>query len=290
MGKVPKIGVIIGGGGLKSLGAIYLFEALEENSIQVNMLGGNSGGAFICANRAMGMDKLQILKNGILEGKMNNVMQIDFSALLSFFSNKRYQKIGINFGFFKPTKWLKILDLIFGESKIEDLNIPLMIQTTNAINGESRVLRTGSIRDAVYASSAILPLFPPIKIGEEYLIDGVFSRGEPISEMINEGMDIIINIQFDDTSTGHFTNFVSFFMNFLRRCYHNYSNVQRALATTRHHYEMIIVPIRFDVNIDLWDIEMIPLIFEQCKLAIDPYIPEIKRTIIQFSENSGAEE
>jgi len=47
--RKPRIGVVIGGGGLKCLAAVSLFEFLNEKDIDVDLLVGCSGGAIMAA-------------------------------------------------------------------------------------------------------------------------------------------------------------------------------------------------------------------------------------------------
>src|SRR5438105_1899333 len=48
LARRPKVGVVLGSGGIKALGALALFEFLTEAEIEVDLMVGCSGGSIVC--------------------------------------------------------------------------------------------------------------------------------------------------------------------------------------------------------------------------------------------------
>jgi NTE family protein len=71
--------------------------------------------------------------------------------------------------------------------RLEDARIPLEVVVTSLSDGEERWLRTGSVVDALLASSAIPAILPPVVIGDDTLIDGGVVNNVPISRAIAAG-------------------------------------------------------------------------------------------------------
>ena len=64
-----------------------------------------------------------------------------------------------------------------------DLSIPFFCVATNVANGKQEVLDKGNLAEAIAASSALLSLFSPIKIGDKMYIDGGVVNNYPVDEM-----------------------------------------------------------------------------------------------------------
>ncbi len=71
--------------------------------------------------------------------------------------------------------------------RLEDAAIPLEVVATSLHDGRERWLTEGPAIEAVLASAAIPAMFPPVKIGDEVLIDGGVVDNVPISRAIDAG-------------------------------------------------------------------------------------------------------
>jgi NTE family protein len=70
---------------------------------------------------------------------------------------------------------------------LDDAPVPLHVIATDLLSGAERRLSTGPVVDAVLASSAIPGVYPPIRCGDRYLIDGGAANNTPISHAIELG-------------------------------------------------------------------------------------------------------
>lgn len=75
---------------------------------------------------------------------------------------------------------------------IEQAALPLHLVATDLLGGGTVRLSVGPVVDAVLASCAIPAAFPPVRIGERYLIDGAVASNTPISVAVELGARRVI--------------------------------------------------------------------------------------------------
>jgi predicted acylesterase/phospholipase RssA len=64
--------------------------------------------------------------------------------------------------------------------KFNELSIPLVINTTNYLTGDHKFVSKGEIIPSVLASASTPPIFPPVKLGKGYFVDGSINNGSMI--------------------------------------------------------------------------------------------------------------
>jgi NTE family protein len=75
---------------------------------------------------------------------------------------------------------------------LEDAAIPIHVIATDVLNGASVQLSSGPAVDAILASCAIPAAFPPVRVGNEYLVDGAIASNTPIVAALELGATRII--------------------------------------------------------------------------------------------------
>lgn len=176
-----KIGIALGGGGARGLSHIGVLKVLEKEGIKIDYVVGVSIGAFIGAYYALGLDLEDIEKEAVSFTKMKAIRELlDLSN----------PKISI----LKGKKIFKFINKLIGEASFSDTKIPLRIITTDLANGKEVILSKGNIAKAVLASLSIPAIFPPVKIGNRYLIDGGVSNLTPVDTVNKAGIDIILGV------------------------------------------------------------------------------------------------
>ena len=173
-----KLALSLRGGGTKCFAYLGYIKALEENNIKPTMIMGSSGGAVIGALYCLGftIDEVrEVFKNFSIN---------DFRSVRGYF---RLELLSTS----KTRK--KILDVI-GKKKFEDANIPIFIQATNLTKKQQTIFSKGPLVDAILCSIAIPLLYRPIKIKDEYYIDGGFAATFASEFLRNEGAQVIIGL------------------------------------------------------------------------------------------------
>lgn len=281
--KKPKIGVVVGSGGMKSLSSIALFEFLDDANIDVDLLIGCSGGSSVVASWACG-NKADTMREQAFKfwGNKDLLTRTDYRTLLSI--------AGLPFGRFDKSRGLLKSDLafeaynaMFGDRMIEDLPIRSMFQTTDLLSGEPVMLTKGLLRDAVYASGALFPLLPGLQIDGRWLMDGIYSAPLPVLEAVNNDMDVIIAMTYEERTTVESRGFVPYFLRAHGYSHHWLQRNQTALSVEMHHHEIIFINVIFDKFISLRSVRRIPEILEKGKLAVEQKKDEILAAIANFS-------
>lgn len=72
--------------------------------------------------------------------------------------------------------------------RLEDAAVPIEVVATSLHDGRERWLTEGPAIEAVLASAAIPAMFPPVRIGDDLLIDGGVVDNVPISRAIDAGV------------------------------------------------------------------------------------------------------
>lgn len=164
-----SVGLVLGSGAGRGLTQIGVYRALCEAGIPVDVVCGTSIGAMIgvmIAQRNSWQECRDLAKSYI--AKMNSCL-LDF-PVLSMVSEKSQ---------------MDIAEALLGSQKIEDLPINFFCVTLNLYNTEIVLHQYGAAKKAVFASSALPGLFPPVEEENALLVDGGVMEPIPVGPMIS---------------------------------------------------------------------------------------------------------
>lgn len=278
----PKIAVVLSSGGIKPLAAIPLFEFMDEAHIPIDLLVGCSGGSVMSALRGSGYDQEKMLELIAKVARRGLFSPINFRAVLGM-SGLPFGKFNTQTGLIRPQKLKQALYAMFGDRRIEDLSPKTLLQATDIQTGEGVVMEQGLLVDAVYASSAVFPLLPPIEINGRWLGDGYYTSSLPVMEAVKRGMDVIIAVIFHDPINTQANNYMACLSNYYTIQGDAITRFQLALSINMHEHEIIIIKVPFKNPISMWDTHHIPEIIETGRLAIAARKDDILTAIHTFS-------
>jgi len=283
--KRPKIGVVVGSGGIKAMASIGLFEFLEDANIDVDLLIGCSGGSIFAGWWATGKSA-SFMKNNVKDYWTRELFaKIDYRTLLSI-AGLPFGRFDISNGLIKPDVIHKTYQKMYGDKKLEDLPIPTLMQSTDILTGEPLMLSTGSVWESVYASSALFPLMPPIYLKDKWLMDGIYSSPLPILEAFNYGMDVIITMSYLEQTTEKSKGFVPYFMRSVGHSHQWLQRNQATLSVDLHHHEIVFIEVLFNKFIGLRSVHRIPEIMEAGEKAVNEKKDEILNAIKNFKPHN----
>jgi NTE family protein len=172
-----NIGLVLSGGGSKGIAHAGILQYLEEIEIKPSIISGTSAGAIIAALYAY--------------GKTPNEILTFFKSIYFFhWSHFTLKKPGI----VDSESYKEYFDKIFGETKIGDLNIPIIITATDIVKGKLKIFKPSTkLSDAVLASSAFPGVISPYKINNVLYSDGGILNHFP-TDLIQGRCDNIIGI------------------------------------------------------------------------------------------------
>jgi NTE family protein len=169
-----RIGLALGGGGVRGLAHVLVLELFDELGLRPSVIAGTSMGALIGALYASGMKGRQIHELvdchlvSHAEGRRARLKK--HTELLKWIGPLRTDlKHG---GMIKPDRFLRHLLGGITKSRFEDLEIPLMAVATDFWTGQEVLLESGPLMPAIRASIAIPAVFPPLHLGDRVLVDG----------------------------------------------------------------------------------------------------------------------
>jgi NTE family protein len=179
------IGFVLSGGA--NLGSIHvgMLRALLEAGIKPDVIVGTSIGAVNAAHLAADPTLEQADR---LRQLWCDVRARDIFPLNPFASIHSLVRQG---SLFPSRAWRKFLTERIPYQRIEEAAIPLRITATDFEEGQSVVLDSGSVVDAILASTALPGIFPPHPIGDCCYLDGALSDQLPLKAAIDAGADTI---------------------------------------------------------------------------------------------------
>ncbi|HYZ09100.1 MAG: patatin-like phospholipase family protein [Actinomycetota bacterium] len=92
---------------------------------------------------------------------------------------------------FPSDRWRHFLEQRIPYERIEDAAVPLRISATDFDDGSSVILDSGSVVDAVMASTSLPGVWPPHWVGGHRYLDGVLSDQVPFKPAIEAGADTV---------------------------------------------------------------------------------------------------
>lgn len=178
---------VLAGGG--SLGAVEvgMLQALVEADIAPDLVVGASVGAingvhFAASPNADGVADLADIWRRIGRG---NVFPLSVTRSIRAL-------LGGGTSLVSPKELRSLLEENLPCKALEDTAIPVHVVASDFVSGEERVLSRGSAVEAILASSAIPAVFPPVRLGDTYLVDGGIANNTPVTVAVHLGAARVI--------------------------------------------------------------------------------------------------
>ncbi|WP_258238898.1 patatin-like phospholipase family protein [Arcobacter sp. CECT 8985] len=211
MNKISKDNFALALGGGAARGAFHLgvLHFCEQHNININAYSGSSIGSIIASSHASG---------------------VRAKEQLEIFTSKDLKKIfKFNYfrnGLFRIEQTSKIVEKLLPIKRLEELKKPVYICSYDLREKKLHYFEKGDILPLCLASSALIPLFRPIKYENMSLIDGGFFDNIPIKPLENKDYEIItIDLlpKREFTISKKFNPIKIFKRNFLKTLYENHS-------------------------------------------------------------------
>ncbi len=190
-----RIGLALGGGGVRGLAHVGVLEVLDDLGIKPCIISGTSMGAVIGALYASGMSgrtiRERIQSHAVLKSDSWPDLFKKKSDLL-----KWVDAFSIDLGrggLINTDKFISYLFSEIGESRFEDLEIPLCVVATDFWAADEVVFESGDLLPAIQASMAVPGVFAPVVINERVLVDGGVVNLLPYDHII-ERCDISVAV------------------------------------------------------------------------------------------------
>lgn len=172
--KKYKTALVLSGGGVRGLAHIGAIKALNEKGIFPDVIAGASAGALIATLYADGYTPDEIM---------------------AFFKEKellKYVEIIIpKTSLVKMTGIIKLFNKYLRAKTFEELKIPVIIAASNISKGKIEYFSQGELHKPLIASASIPVLFNPVKINDDYYVDGGLLDNFPVKAVEKDAEKII---------------------------------------------------------------------------------------------------
>jgi NTE family protein len=191
-----KVAIVLSGGG--PLGALQVgaVRSLIESGLVPDLLVGTSVGALNAAFLAFDPTPQGAAR---LEDVWRNLGTADLFAARWRLSWTRFLARGDRV--FENSGIRRLIETRLGNVNFEDARVPFAAVATELETGGERLLTSGSVSDALLASTAMPGVFPPVEVAGELLIDGGVCNNVPVTPAIELGATTVYVI--DVTASNH---------------------------------------------------------------------------------------
>jgi NTE family protein len=155
-----KVAFVFEGGGSLAATQIGMLRALIEDRPRPELVIGTSAGAINAVAFAADPTAAGVME---LETLWLTLHRIDLATLRA------------------------LLDGHFADRRLEDVQVPAHVVTTDLASGAAHVISAGPLGEALLASVAIPGLFPPVTIDGRQLVDGALAANTPIRQAVDLG-------------------------------------------------------------------------------------------------------
>lgn len=184
--RKPRIGLALAAGGAKGVAYIPFIRALEEEGLEISAIAGSSVGALIGGLYASGLstDELVAILDRFRPGQLHRFFRINWfgAGLISGESVRDFL-----------ADHLAVHD--FAETRI-----PFRAVATDYWRRESVVFDSGSLVDAIRASTAVPAVFEPALVDGRVLVDGGITNTLPY-ELIRDECDVLVALDVSNRVT-----------------------------------------------------------------------------------------
>jgi NTE family protein len=273
-----KFGLVIGSGGIKTLAIHFLFEILENYNIKPDVLISCSGGSLLSSLWASGLSISELQQSVDEYRKLvlseSILRKINFLSLLKLSKYNWTENDGPS-ALLKRDWLLNFFRKQMGTKRLEECDINIFMMATNLETGASVILKEGLLAECSYASCALYPVLPPIRLENKWLVDGGYASATPVFEASKMGCKKIISISFEEVPISDPGNIFEFYMDFVSQIFYKNSQKQNAFAVNYHPDDILFINIYFDKNINLFDVNYVDYIYETTFNALQKKKQEI---------------
>ncbi len=178
----PTIGLALGGGAARGFAHIGVIRVLVENGFKPDVIAGTSIGAVAGATYAAGrLDSFEAWGRALNRRRMFGYFDFNFAGS----------------GLISGSRIAEAMQRELGDIAIGDLPVRFAAIATEVGTGHEIWLTRGRVIDALRASYALPGIFPPIRIGGRWLMDGALVNPVPVSAARALGARLVIGVNLN---------------------------------------------------------------------------------------------
>jgi NTE family protein len=194
----PRIGLVLGGGGLKGFAHIGVLEVLHAAGITPVVMAGSSIGSLIASAYALGTPVAK-MRERALSLKRRDLFRVNAGGFARGLLKSP--------SFYAAEPLHALIAAVIPDRRFDQIALPLLVNTVDLERGMQVVwgapgFRNASVREAVYASCALPGFFPPGVISGRVCVDGGTVDNMPVSAAC-DGLDLLIAVDVGNSEVEH---------------------------------------------------------------------------------------
>ena len=267
----PKLAVVLGSGGVRSIAALGMVEVLAREGVAPDLIVGCSAGALFGALISLGHASPEAVRIATNLGTAEVTKQRLWRAIPKMVW-PRLGRFDADFAMRDDRLILARLRTAFGDTRLENLRLPLRVTATDAATGDAVVIRQGDLVHALRASIAMPFMFAPQQIEGRRVIDGFVSDPLPVSAASDAHAVVALGF---DAPMPHRVNGPSRLLAQVTSSMTN--NLMRARLDAAESAGMRLLRIvpKLQRRVGLFDTEAMPYLVEEGRLATEAMLPSI---------------
>jgi NTE family protein len=195
MAERPTVGLALGGGAARGFAHIGVLRTLVAKGIVPDIIVGTSIGA---------------VAGGCFAGGALDALE-EWSRHLTLRGVLGYLDVSLSgSGLIGGNRLATRLEQALGKTLIEDLPTRFAAIATEIKTGHEIWLTHGRVVEALRASYALPGIFPPVLIGDRWLVDGTLVNPVPVSAARALGARVVISVNLNADIFGRSTTIVNF--------------------------------------------------------------------------------
>lgn len=261
-GRTPRVGLSLAGGGAKGVAYIAFLRALEELNVEISAISGSSIGAGIGGLYAAGLgpDELVDVLDSFRPGHLREVFRINWHGR----------------GIISAKSVHTFLENTLPVARFDQTRIPLKVVATDYWRREQVVFESGSLADAMQASTAVPGVFEPVVLDGRVLVDGSIKNTLPY-ELLRDDCDFVIALDVSNRARNPDRTDVP-------RNLVMVLNTFRILTDSNTEYKLRYEPVDLYFRLKLPNVEMFDFykyqeIFEAAKPEVERFSAELSKKL-----------
>ncbi len=211
---IPKVGLVLSGGGAKGLAHIGVLKVIDELGIRLDYISGSSIGAVVGGLYASGYSGKQLDSlfktldfNKLIQDKLPRNSKTfyekedseKYAVTLPVIDKKIGLPKGISNGQNFYNFYSKLTTHVRGINDFSKLPIPFFCTATNIETGKGIVFDKGYLPEVVVASGALPSVYSPVMYNNQLITDGGITDNYPVEEIRKRGVELVIGVDVQDT-------------------------------------------------------------------------------------------
>jgi NTE family protein len=187
--KMPSVGLALGGGAARGFAHIGILKTLLAHGLKIDVITGTSIGAIVGGFCAAGhLDAISDWSLRLSRRQVLGYLDVSLSGS-SLINGERVARY---------------LESLIGRTKIEALETRFAAVATEIATGHEVWLTRGRMVEALRASYALPGIFPPVRVGRRWLVDGALVNPVPVSatRALDARLVIAVNLNSDMLGRG----------------------------------------------------------------------------------------